>query len=92
MICDHVDTGLEIKCPKDHTHVGYLRSQKIPTKYIPQVQGSMLVTGFKSWYFMSYYPAMPPLIIEVKRDDEYIAKLKDALDEFCDKLDEVTKE
>lgn len=83
--------GLEIKCPLIHTHVEYLLSGTVPTKYIPQIQGSMLVTGFPAWYFLSYYPGLPPLIIKVERDTEYLAKLKVGLEMFIEEL-EVTTE
>ena len=77
------DSGLEIKCPLIHTHVSYLLGGKLPTDYFQQVQGSMAVTGFSYWYFMSYYPGMAPFIIKVDRDEEFIAKLKAELDSFC---------
>ena len=83
--------GLEIKCPLIHTHVGYLLAGKLPTDYIQQVQGAMLVTGFNLWFFMSYYPGLPPLILEVQRDWKFTAALKVALDEFCEELDAVTE-
>ena len=90
--CDLKESGLEIKCPLIHTHVGYLLNNKLPTKYIAQVQGSMAVTGYDSWFFMSYYPELPPLILEVKRDEPFIKKLKKELDYFCIELDDVVKE
>lgn len=77
------NSGLEIKCPLIHTHVEYLLKGKLPTEYIQQVQGSMLVTGFSSWWFVSYYPGLEPLIIKVERDEKFIEKLKAALDSFC---------
>jgi len=76
------DYGIEIKCPLIHTHVSYLIAGKIPGTYIPQVQGSMLVTGFKRWDFMSYYPGLKPLVVEVKRDDKYCDLLATALNSF----------
>lgn len=81
--------GLEIKCPVMHTHIAYLLSKDIPRDYIAQVQGSMWVTGYSSWYFMSYYPGLPPLIVEVERDDKFCAALKVELDAFCERLNEV---
>jgi hypothetical protein len=74
-----IETGLEIKCPSPAIHVGYLREGVCPKKYLHQVQGSMLVTGYKSWYFMSYHPNIKPLIVKVERDEEYIKVLKDTL-------------
>jgi hypothetical protein len=76
--------GLEIKCPKLKTHCQYLLDGVFPKKdYNAQVQGSMLVTGLPHWYFMSYYPGLEPLIIKVGRHEEYIDKLRNALDKFC---------
>ena len=63
-----------------------LRSQelltgKVPTIYIPQIQGSMMVTGFDSWNFLSYHPAIKPLTQGVYRDEKYIALLREAVEE-----------
>ena len=73
------DGGIEIKCPMPHTHVAYLRAGEVPSKYIPQIQGCMWITGRKWWDFMSYHPAMENLIVRVERDDAYIKKLADAV-------------
>jgi putative phage-type endonuclease len=77
------DSGLEIKCPLIHTHVEYLLGNSLPTDYIQQVQGSMFITGFESWWFLSYYPGLPPLILRIKRDEKFIARLKEELERFC---------
>lgn len=86
------DAGLEIKCPLIHTHVSYLLENKLPTDYIQQVQGSMLITGFKKWFFMSYFPALPPLILEIKADGVFIGKLSANLDSFCRELVQITQQ
>lgn len=78
--------GCELKCPAPHTHVQYLLGGKLPNDYIPQVQGSMLVTGAPWWWFLSYHPDMPPLLVKVERDDEYIAVMRGLLDKFSAKL------
>lgn len=78
--------GLEIKAPMLKTHIKYLLGGKLPTEYFCQVQGSMYITGFNEWEFMSYYPGLEPFIITAKRDEEFIAKLDRALDEFCLKV------
>lgn len=75
--------GLELKCPSAKTMVKYLRSGKLPNEYFSQVQGSMLVTGFKTWIFCAYHPLMKPLLITVKRDQEYIGKLRTMLVDSC---------
>lgn len=81
------DGGLEIKCPSPQVHVKYLLANEVPDEYLAQVHGSMLVTGRPWWRFMSYRPKFPALVIQVNRDEEIQAKLKDALDVFIDKLD-----
>ena len=73
------DTGVEIKCPKANTHVRYMRSKKLPTEYIQQVQGTMYVMNLERYYFMSYHPDLKPIIIEVKRDNELIDKAAEIL-------------
>ena len=83
--------GLEIKCPELATHVEYLLGNKLPTKYFAQVQGSLYITGLEKWYFMSYYPSMKPLIVEVERDEIWIAKLDKALNDLVIDLDDTHK-
>lgn len=70
------DGGLEIKCPAPNTHIGYLRDNKCPSKYLAQVQGSMWVTGRDYWDFLSYHPDYPELLVRVDRDDVFISKLE----------------
>lgn len=81
--------GLEIKCPKGSTHVSYLEAGVIPSVYVQQVQGSMWVTGREWWGFMSYHPAIRPLIIRVERDEAYIKKLADAVESFAAEVEEL---
>lgn len=80
------DCGLEMKNPLLKTHVKYLLDGKFPTDYFQQVQGSMYVTGFSRWFFMSHYPGAPPLILEVKRDEVFISKLAYEMDKFLFEL------
>lgn len=81
------DGGCEIKCPEAHTHVRYLLAGKIPSEYIPQVHGSLYVTGRKWWRFLSYRRGFPPLILTVQRDEAIMAKIADALAHFYGKFD-----
>lgn len=83
------EAGLEIKCPLISTHVAYLLAGEVPIEYVPQVQGAMLISGLPHWFFMSYYPGLPPLILKVKRDDTFCAALMVELEAFCKRLDNV---
>jgi len=84
--CSPDRMGLEVKCPALKTHLKYLIDGKCPTKYIPQVQGCIWLCEQDQWDFMSYHPGERPLIVTVKRDDNYIAGLSKHLNEFIDKL------
>lgn len=63
------DGGLELKCPNRDTHLLYLMKGVVPTEYMCQVHGCMIVTGRRWWDFMSYAEGLDPLIIRVVPDD-----------------------
>lgn len=77
------DDGLvEIKCPSPGVHVSYLIDAKMPTAYIPQVQGALWVTGRQWCDFVSYHPEIEPLVVRVNRDEPYIAKMATLIEAF----------
>jgi putative phage-type endonuclease len=87
------DSGLiEIKCPNSKTHIDTLLSGKAPSKYIPQMQTQMAVTGRKWCDFVSFDPRLPEdlqlFIVRVERDDEYIANLEKEVSAFLQEVDE----
>jgi hypothetical protein len=83
---DKLIKGLELKNPKRSTHVGYMIGNKCPTKYVPQVQASMYMCEVDEWDFCSYVPGLSPLILTVKRDNEWIDKFDHELKKFLEKL------
>lgn len=82
-------SGLELKCPKAETHIGYLIDQKLPSTYVAQVQGCMWVSERDQWDFVSWHPSLPPLLLTVGRDAEFIATLSDLVREVTDKKLEI---
>ena len=85
------DDGLiEIKCPNTATHIDYVMQDKVPTKYIPQIQCQLAVTGRKWCDFVSFDPRLPDglqiLIVRLDRDDEYIEKLEARVVKFLDEV------
>lgn len=80
------DAGLEIKCPAPQTHIKYLLSGQAPSEYIPQIQGSMYVTGRDKWHFVSYLPGAKNLHIVVERDAEWQEKFDSIIRNFVDKM------
>lgn len=68
--------GLELKCPKSATHLGYLRSGKVPSAYLAQILHSLWVTGRDWWDFASFDDRFPePLqlfCVRVQRNEDEI--------------------
>jgi len=85
------DCGIEVKCPLGKTQTKYLIENKLPTQYYVQIQSSLYISEREYWWFMSYCDSMKPLIIRVKRDEEFLKKLKVELELFCAELKEVVK-
>ena len=81
------DDGLiEIKCPSTATMIETLLDDKIPGKYITQMQWQMACTG-RAWCdFVCFDPRMPEglqlYIKRVDRDDAYIADLASEIRKF----------
>ena len=64
-------TGFEGKVPAPETHVFYmLHPEALPDTYHWQVQFSMAVSGFESWWLQSYCPNLPAVRLLMKRDEE----------------------
>lgn len=85
------DDGLiEIKCPNTATHIDYVMQDKVPTKYVPQIQCQLAVTGRKWCDFVSFDPRLPDglqiLIVRLERDDKYIEKLEARVVKFLDEV------
>lgn len=67
------DVILEIKCPGKKDHSTALKGQ-IPKKYYPQIQHQIHVAGVEFSYYYSF-DGSKGIIIEVKRDEEFIEKM-----------------
>ncbi len=76
------ECGIEIKCPAAHTHVKYLVNGALPKEYAAQVLGSMFVTEFKKWMFVSYRRGFPALVLEIQRDEKAMSAIANAVDSF----------
>jgi len=73
---------LEMKNPMMKTHVKSLLDGTLPTGYVGQCQMSLYVTERELCYFMSSCEGLPPFILEVRRNEPYIAQIAKALDDF----------
>lgn len=87
------DEGLlEIKCPAEHTHVSYLLFKPVDRKYYPQLQGQLWITGRQWVDILSYHPAMPPALVHVERDPDYIKLLSGEVESFSARLEQLAAE
>lgn len=83
------NAGLEIKCAIPAVQIERLQLGRLPPEHVAQVQGSLWVTGRDHWWFTSYCPRLPPLILRVERDETYIAGLAKSVVAFNQELDAV---
>lgn len=86
------DGIIEIKCPyNSKNHLKTLETRKVPSQYVAQVQGNMLITGRKWCDFISYDPRFPEhlqlCVIRVEPDEEYHERLFEHLVDFCNDID-----
>lgn len=80
--------ALEIKCCSPQVHLGYLLDG-LGNEYVPQVQGQMLVGEFNCVTRYAWSAELPTVLDRTYRDEAFIAKLRAALDEFTDGLEEM---
>lgn len=76
----------EIKTKLPHLHLDALLRNEVPAEHVPQIQGQIWVAEREWCDFVSYWPKLDPFIKRVYRDDEYIKKLSDSVDQFTDEL------
>lgn len=86
------DGMIEIKCPYNSTnHVKTVLSGDVPKEHIPQIQGNLMVNGRQWCDFISFDPRISGkgrfFVKRVYRDDEYIGKMQDKIENFIKKMD-----
>lgn len=74
--------GLEIKTALPSIQCERLLRNEFPAEHKAQVQGALWITERKWWDFVSYCPNMPLFVTRVTRDEEYIAMLDAAVQQF----------
>jgi len=76
------DGGLEIKSGLSHIVIDAIRRDKFPPEHMAQCMGSIWVTERSWWDLVLYAPGLPLFQKRVYRDEEYIKKLKEAVEQF----------
>lgn len=85
------DGLVEIKCPNTSTHIDVLLSQKIPGKYIKQMQWQLACTERQWCDFVSFDNRLPGSmqiwISRIERDDKRIDELEREVEAFLEELE-----
>jgi putative phage-type endonuclease len=81
---------VEIKCPNTATHIDTLLGQKVPSKYVTQMQWQMACTGRQWCDFASFDPRMPEhlrlFVKRLERDQVEIDRLEGLVRAFLMEL------
>lgn len=86
------DEGLlEIKTALPHIQLERLDAGVLPSEYVAQVQGQLLVTGRMWCDFRSYWPGLPQLKLRVFRDLDYLSRLNSELTRFVSDVDAIVE-
>lgn len=85
------NSGLELKCPKMSTHIGYIEAGVLPSIYKPQVMGQMWICSREEWHFMSYHPSLKPFRLRIEWDEKYISLLSEAIEEFNSEVNDLVR-
>jgi putative phage-type endonuclease len=89
------DTVVEFKAPETHTHLEYIESRVVPSKYFAQIQFQLACTGRSKGEFVSFDTRVPAnlqmLIVPVPRDDKYIAEMEKEVVKFLEERDAKVK-
>lgn len=87
------DGLIEIKCGNSSTHIEYLTDEKPPSKYIPQMQCQMAVTGARWCDFVSFDPRLPNdlqlFVVRLERDEDYIKAMEVEVQKFLSEVEEM---
>lgn len=82
------DGLLEIKTKLPHLHLELLLAGELPKEHKAQCQGQLWIAGRQWLDFLSYWPGLPPFLVRVQRDDDYIAELQVAVGQFVTEMQE----
>lgn len=82
---------LEIKDAKPSIQIERLIAGTLPSEHRAQCQGQLMVSGRQWVDFLSHSRGLPPLLIRVARDEEYITELRAGVDRFVAELEVLVK-
>lgn len=84
--------GYEVKCFGLQEYHDCKKKGILPTKNKLQVQTSLALTGWESWWFHVYFPTLEPLYLKIERDEALIKIIKAEIRLFCREVDRLIEE
>ncbi len=76
------DGMLEVKTAAPHILIPLLLKGEAPPEHKAQLQGNLMVAERQWIDIIVYYRGMKPLIVRENRDEDYISRLREAVDVF----------
>ena len=83
------DGIIEIKCPKDTLFVEQSITGNIKPEYYTQIQYALYITGRQWCDYVAYNENFPLLIRRYERDEKYIEKIKDTLEDGIEQVKQI---
>jgi hypothetical protein len=66
----------------------FLKKERMPQEYLAQVQGQLWIAE-KEWCdFLCYAESIKPLLVRVKRDEEFIKSLEEIVTDAVESINE----
>jgi len=78
------DEGFEAKCFEYTHHVMALL--ELDDEHRCQIQGCLWLTERERWHRVYFNPALPPVVVTLERDEEFIEKLAAGVETFAEHL------
>jgi YqaJ-like viral recombinase domain len=83
------DGLLEIKTKLPHMLIDLHRKGEFPAEHIAQLQGNLWIAG-RDWIdLVVFWPRLPKQVTRIYRDEDFIKRLSNAVDDFNAEVDEV---
>lgn len=82
---------LEIKTQRGDLLIETILKDEVPSEHKAQIQGQLWVAEREVCHLLVYWPAMPPFIKSVHRDEKFINELSAAVSSFNADLDQLVE-
>lgn len=89
---ENLKFGGEIKCPQLKEFKRIIDKGEFPVKHTLQCQAGLALTEFDHWWFVAFFPNLPPFIRRVERDESLIKIIRAEVNIFLRDLNNLIEE